>query len=81
MPFSLSASLEEKTTLPLTAPGEAGRPFAITLMLLFYVTKDEALTYAIVSHASNYFPFIIVGSIYFIISGLKISDIKNKANS
>ncbi|SUZ98255.1 uncharacterized protein METZ01_LOCUS51109 [marine metagenome] len=58
---------------------EAGITF--TLMLLFYVTKDEALTYAIVSHASNYFPYIIVGSIYFIISGLKISDIKNKANS
>ena len=58
---------------------EAGITF--TLMLLFYVTKDEALTYAIVSHASNYFPYIIVGSIYFIISGLKISDIKNKENS
>lgn len=58
---------------------EAGITF--TLMLLFYVTKDEALTYAIVSHASNYIPYLIVGSIYFIISGLKISDIKNKANS
>tara|TARA_B110000014_G_scaffold214538_1_gene167780 strand:- start:1575 stop:2315 length:741 start_codon:yes stop_codon:yes gene_type:complete len=58
---------------------EAGITF--TLMLLFYVTKDEALTYAIVSHASNYIPYMVVGSIYFIISGLKISDIKNKANS
>ena len=58
---------------------EAGITF--TLMLLFYVTKDEALTYAIVSHASNYIPYMVVGLIYFIISGLKISDIKNKANS
>ena len=58
---------------------EAGITFS--LMLLYSVTKDEALTYAIVSHASNYIPYLIVGSIYFIISGLKISDIKNKANS
>tara|TARA_Y100000588_G_scaffold282353_1_gene299511 strand:+ start:29 stop:328 length:300 start_codon:yes stop_codon:yes gene_type:complete len=58
---------------------EAGITFS--LVLLYSVTKDEALTYAIVSHASNYIPYLIVGSIYFIISGLKISDIKNKANS
>ena len=58
---------------------EAGITFS--LVLLYSVTKDEALTYAIVSHASNYIPYLIVGSIYFIISGLKISDIKSKANS
>ena len=57
---------------------EAGITFS--LMLLYFVTKDEALTYAIVSHASNYIPYLIVGSIYFIISGLKISEIKNKEN-
>ena len=35
MPFNLSASSEEKTTFPLAAPGDAGKPLAITLMLLF----------------------------------------------
>ena len=35
MLFSLSASSEEKTTFPLTAPGEAGKPFAITLIFVF----------------------------------------------
>ena len=58
---------------------EAGITY--TLMLFYFLTKDEALTYAIVSHASNYIPFLGVGSIYFIISGLRISDIKKVANS
>ena len=58
---------------------EAGITY--TLMLLYFLTKDEALTYAIVSHASNYIPFLGVGSIYFIISGLRISDIKKVPNS
>jgi hypothetical protein len=57
---------------------EAGITF--TLVLLFLVTKDEALTYAIVSHASNYIPYLVIGSIYFINSGLKISDIKKESN-
>ncbi len=51
------------------------------LMLLYFSTKDEALTYAIVSHTSNYIPFLVVGSIYFIISGLRISDLKKVSNS
>ena len=33
--FNLSASSEEKTTLPLTAPGDAGKPLAITSNSLF----------------------------------------------
>ena len=33
--FNLSASSDEKTTLPLAAPGEAGKPFAITSIELF----------------------------------------------
>ncbi len=35
MSFNLSASSEENTTFPLAAPGEAGRPFAITFIELF----------------------------------------------
>ncbi len=56
---------------------EAGITF--TLMLLFFVTKDEALIYAIVSHASNYIPYLVLGSIYFINSGLKISEVKKNS--
>ena len=53
---------------------EAGVTYALSL--LFFVSKDLALTYAIISHASNYIPYVIVGSIYFLKSGLKISSIK-----
>ena len=35
MDVSLSASSEVNTTLPLAAPGEAGKPFAITFIVLF----------------------------------------------
>ena len=58
---------------------EAGVTY--TLILLYFLNKDEALTYAIVSHASNYIPFLGVGSIYFIISGLRLSDLKKVSNS
>ncbi len=58
---------------------EAGITFS---MILFYsLTKDEALTYAIVSHASNYIPFLGVGLVYFIISGLRLSDLKKVPDS
>ena len=35
MESNLSASSEENTTFPLAAPGDAGKPFAITFILLF----------------------------------------------
>ena len=56
---------------------EAGITYAFTF--LFYVPKDMALTYAIVSHTSNYLPFLVIGFFYFIKSGLKISSIKNNS--
>ena len=56
---------------------EAGITYTMTL--LFFVSKDLSLTYAIVSHASNYIPYMLVGSFYFIKSGLKFGSI-NKAN-
>ena len=54
---------------------EAGITYALTF--LFFVSKDEALTYAIVSHTSNYLPYIIIGFFYFIRSGVKISSVNN----
>ena len=56
---------------------EAGITYAFTF--LFFVSKDIALTYAIVSHTSNYLPYIVIGFFYFIKSGLKISSIKNNS--
>ena len=58
---------------------EAGITYAFTY--LFLVSKDVALSYAIVSHTSNYLPYIVIGFIYFIKSGVKISSIKNNASN
>ena len=56
---------------------EAGITYALTL--LFFVSKDLSLTYAIVSHASNYIPYILIGSFYFIKSGIKLGSVKKKS--
>ena len=56
---------------------EAGITY--TLTLLYFVPKDMALTYAIVSHTSNYLPYVVIGAFYFIKSGMKISSIKNSS--
>ena len=58
---------------------EAGITYAFTF--LFFVSKDVALTYAIVSHTSNYLPYVVIGFFYFIKSGVKINSIKNKSLS
>ncbi len=57
---------------------EAGITFIMAN--LFLVPKDLALTYAIVSHTSNYLPYIIIGFIYFIRSGIKINAVKNDSS-
>ena len=56
---------------------EAGITYAFTF--LFFVSKDVALTYAIVSHTSNYLPYVVIGFFYFIKSGVKLSSIKNNS--
>ena len=56
---------------------EAGITYALTF--LFFIPKEIALTYAIVSHTSNYLPYVIIGFFYFIKSGLKISSVKNNS--
>ena len=56
---------------------EAGITYALTF--LFFVPKDLALSYAIVSHISNYLPYLIIGFFYFIKSGAKINLIKNNS--
>ena len=56
---------------------EAGITYAFAF--LFFVPKDVALTYAIVSHTSNYLPYVVIGFLYFIKSGVKLSSIKNSS--
>ena len=56
---------------------EAGITYVF--MFLFLVSKDMALTYAIVSHTSNYLPYVLIGFFYFIKSGLRISSVNNNS--
>ena len=56
---------------------EAGITYAFTF--LFFVSKDVALTYAIVSHTSNYLPYVVIGFFYFIKSGIKLSSIQDNS--
>ena len=60
-------------------PGAAGTLDAgvkYTLILIFNISASKALTYSIVSHAVSYFPLLIIGFIYFLISNVSFKEIK-----
>ena len=62
-------------------PGSAGTYDAgikFSLMVVFGIASDKALTYAIVSHAVSYFPLTILGGIYFMLGNVKIQDVKKE---
>ena len=46
-----------------------------SLMTIFNIGNEEALNYAIISHTVSYFPFLIVGFIYFLFSNISLSDV------
>ncbi len=61
-------------------PGSAGTYDAglkYSLEWIFQVPGDIALNYAIISHFIAYFPCLLIGLIYFLISNIKINDIKS----
>ena len=43
---------------------------------LFNINHMDALNYALVSHAVSYFPFLLIGFVYFLLSNISLSDIK-----
>ncbi len=60
-------------------PGSAGTYDAgikFSLMVIFRIASEKALTYAIVSHAVSYFPMVIIGMIYFMEGSVRIKDVK-----
>jgi len=60
-------------------PGSAGTYDAgikYGLIYLFNIDSGQALNYAIISHALAYFPFLIVGLIYFLFSNISFKDLK-----
>jgi len=62
-------------------PGSAGTYDAgikFSLMVVFGIASEKALTYAIVSHAVSYFPMVIIGMIYFMKGSVRIKDVKKE---
>ena len=62
-------------------PGSAGTldiGVKYVLMYIFNITSVKALNYSIISHAVSYFPLLIIGFMYFLISNVSISDIKKR---
>ena len=60
-------------------PGAAGTLDAgvkYTLVLIFNIPASKALTYSIISHSISYFPLLIIGFIYFLISNINFNEIK-----
>ncbi len=55
---------------------EAGVKFA--MVSLIGITSEKALAFALVSHATSFVPFTLLGAIYFFLGSVKLSDLKNK---
>jgi len=63
-------------------PGSAGTYDAgikFSLMVVFGIASDQALTYAIVSHAVSYFPLTLVGAIFFLLGSVSLKDVKQES--
>lgn len=61
-------------------PGSAGTYDAgvkYSLVIAFNISTAKALNYAVVSHFVAYFPLLIIGFFYFLVSNTKINDVKN----
>lgn len=43
---------------------------------VFQISAPKALSYAIISHAISYFPLLVIGFIYFLISNVSIKEVK-----
>ena len=48
-----------------------------SLVIAFNIGAAKALNYAVVSHFVAYFPLLIIGFFYFLVSNTKINDVKN----
>ena len=76
--FNLSASSDEKTTFPLTAPGEAGKPLAITLISLFSSIANDNFRNNNIEHFEGYYASVIYS--YFAGCGVELiaEDVTNR---
>ena len=60
-------------------PGAAGTLHSgvrYALEGIFQISAPKALSYAIISHAISYFPLLVIGFIYFLISNVSFEEVK-----
>ena len=60
-------------------PGAAGTLHSgvrYALEGIFQISAPKALNYAIISHAISYFPLLLIGFIYFLISNVSLNEVK-----
>jgi len=60
-------------------PGAAGTLHSgvrYALEGVFQISASKALSYAIISHAISYFPLLVIGFIYFLISNVSFEEVK-----
>ena len=60
-------------------PGAAGTLHSgvkYALESVFQISAPKALSYAIISHAISYFPLLVIGFIYFLISNVSFEEVK-----
>ncbi len=60
-------------------PGAAGTLHSgvrYALEGIFQISAPKALSYAIISHAISYFPLLVIGFIYFLISNVSFAEVK-----
>jgi uncharacterized membrane protein YbhN (UPF0104 family) len=60
-----------------SGPGYIGtfQYFTILALTIFSVPKEQALSYAVVAHASQWAPVTLLGLVYIWSMGLKLSDL------
>ena len=49
------------------------------LIAIYFISSEKALSYALISHATMFFPYVIIGAVYFIFSNLNYNEIKKRS--
>ena len=47
------------------------------LIAVYGISSEKALAYALISHAGMFFPYVLIGGIYFMLGSIHLKDINN----
>tara|TARA_S200000501_G_scaffold353209_1_gene372810 strand:+ start:60419 stop:61390 length:972 start_codon:yes stop_codon:yes gene_type:complete len=62
-----------------SAAGTYDAGIKYSLIAVYFISSEKALSYALISHATMFFPYVIIGAVYFIFSNLNYNDIKKQS--